>query len=327
MPNVLGNGTTPQRFELFALMRGLECRHPAQPRLGEALRPRDEAIRFGQHPDPGFAPGEVAHQPAVRHGQRPHLAIAAFGLTGPRGPLPSALSEYIHQRARQENDHGWSAFLDVFQHRLTCLYYRAWAAGQPVIGADRPHDDPLARLLSACSGHESLGLSDAESRARLFFAGLLCGHSRPAAGLAKILGGYFGVPARVEPFIGTWLTVEPEDCTRLGQSRISLGQGCMVGTRAWSRQHRFRLTLGPLGATDTARFLPEGRSFVALQRWVNDYCAGRLEWQLELQPAPDACPPARLGASARIGRSCWLGRPQAPCLRISPDRTQRTPHG
>lgn len=327
MADTLNPAARARRFELFALMRRLECRRPDLPRLGEARGPHEEAVRFGQDPDLRFAAGEVARMTPAQPGQPPRVAVRAFGLTGPRGPLPATMTEYIDQRVRLAGDRTWQAFLDMFQHRLICLYYRAWASAQPVIGTDRAHSDPFTRLLAATTGHAGEGLSGAESRARLWFAGLLGGRQRHAEGLERILTAYFGVGARITPCVGHWLAVGADHCTRLGRSRVPLGQGCMVGTRVWTRQQRFRLTLGPLGRTDVARFLPDGRSFPALVRWIGDYCGARLDWQLELHLTPEACTPARLGGGSRIGRTSWLGTPASPCLHFHPDMMQRTPHG
>jgi type VI secretion system protein ImpH len=327
MADPLAPGKDTQGYELFALMRRLECLHHDRPRLGEARLPREEPLRFGQDADCRFAPGEVATIRPGGPGRLPRIAIRAFGLTGPRGPLPATLTEYIRQRAQQAGDYGWNAFLDIFQHRLICLYYRAWAAGQPVIGADRPFDDPFARLLGACTGQDPLAPSGAETRARYYFAGFLAGRQRPVEGLVKILADYFGVPVCITPFVGAWLDVGSDDCTHLGHNRTPLGLGCMLGARVWSRQHRFRLTLGPLDAAAATRFLPDGSSFAALVRWVGDYCAARQDWQLELQLTPESCQSARLGADTRVGRTSWLGRPLNPRLKINPATMQRTHHG
>jgi len=50
----------PADFDFYAALRLLECAHPQLPRIGQALRPRDEAVRFGQQPSLAFEPAMLA---------------------------------------------------------------------------------------------------------------------------------------------------------------------------------------------------------------------------------------------------------------------------
>jgi type VI secretion system protein ImpH len=52
-------GQAPWRHDYFQVLRWVEALHPDRPRLGQALRPRDEPLRVGQDPELNFAPATL----------------------------------------------------------------------------------------------------------------------------------------------------------------------------------------------------------------------------------------------------------------------------
>ncbi|KVO90350.1 type VI secretion protein [Burkholderia ubonensis] len=305
-------------FEFFQAMRLFECARADLPRIGQSLRPADDAIRLGQDPEFHFAATEVAaYRPA--NDRRPaRLAVSFLGLLGPNGPMPLWLTEYVRDRVRHGRDTTLVGFLDMFQHRMLGLFYRAWAASQPVISLDRPDDASFSRYVGSLGG---FGASPRRERdivpdsARLDFTGLLAGRTRHASGLASLLSQYFGLPVAIEQFVGHWVRLPVHECTRLGTHGMGakkLGQGVVLGGKVWDRQHKFRVVIGPVGADDCRRLQPGSDSFRRLVQWVRLYTGGVLDWDLLLTLAPGAAAGVRLGTNARIARSTWLGRPDAP---------------
>jgi type VI secretion system protein ImpH len=255
------------------------------------------------------------------------LILDAFGLLGPEGPLPLHFTEYVRDRQRNAGDETWSAFLDVFHHRLISLLYRSWANVQPAVCFDRPGDDAYARYVGSLAG-----CADAAAGAdaihsidpRLQFSGLLGGRTRHASGLAQMLAQYFGVGAAIQPYVGRWLPLPRGERTRLGATSRVLGQGLALGRRVWDRQHKFRLVLGPLGRGDVERLQPGTESFGRLTAWVRRYNRDALDWDVALRLAPGVAEPMRLGRRTRLGRSTWIGQAEArraiPILCFQPDR-------
>ena len=47
------------RMDFFQVLRLIENAHPELPRIGASLRPRDDAVRFGQDPSLTFHPGAL----------------------------------------------------------------------------------------------------------------------------------------------------------------------------------------------------------------------------------------------------------------------------
>jgi type VI secretion system protein ImpH len=318
-------------FDFFALMRRVDALRRHQPRTGEALRPRQEALRLGQAAELDFAPAALQKLQA-RGDSPPRLLVRFFGLLGPQGPMPLHFTEFVRDRLHHHGDATLARFLDLFHHRLLSLFYRAWAQSQPVVQGDRPDSDRYRAWLLACAGAPALG-GDLPPAALAFHAGTLAGRSRHPEALAKVLWQYFGVVARVEPHVGHWLSIDPVDRSRLGFARNrsersehsenaapQLGQSANAGSRVWDRQYRFRLHLGPLDMAQYLAFLPSGSAWPALQAWVRLLAGRELQWDLQLTLTGSARPEARLGRNVRLGVLGWLGtRPdRGRSLRLRP---------
>ena len=141
----------PHRFTLFAAMRALEQAYASAPRFGDSRRAADDPVRFEQLPRLTFAPADIgAFEEAGQ--ARPVLAQFGFGMFGPNGALPLHLTEFAYQRQHQLDDPTVSAFVNLFQHRLITLFYRAWANADPATSRDRPADDDFELYVGALLG-------------------------------------------------------------------------------------------------------------------------------------------------------------------------------
>lgn len=311
----------PWRFDYFHALRVIDAQHPHKPRLGTARRPVDEPVRLGQAPELSFAPASLhAVQPA--HAARPpRIEVRFFGLFGPGGPLPLAMTEYARERLLHHNDATFARFADLFHHRLLLLFYRAWAQAQPTVSLDRPAEDRFAERVGALIGIGSPTLRQrdaAPDHARLFFAGLLARQVRNADGLASLLSGYLGRPVRIEPFVGGWLPLPPSERTRIGRAiagrpnpSAQLGGGAVLGGMVWDRQHQFRVHIGPLDLAAFESLLPDGSALPVVAALVQHYVGHEFDWDLKLTLAPEDAPRARPGLAGRLGWTSWCGRPAA----------------
>lgn len=310
---------TPWAHDFFALLRRIEGLTPDVPRLGRGLRPSQEAIRLGQEPELDFAPAALS---SLTRGQNPapRLGVRFFGLLGPQGPMPLHLTEYTRERLHQRGDPTLSRFLDVFHHRLLLHFYRAWAQSQPTVQHDRPASDRYAAWLGAASGLDGAQRpgDSLPQTARLFQAGLHGGRAQHAEGLEKILSLHFGVPVRIEQHVAHWLPVEDGERTRLGFARQrperigcelpQLGRNTAAGNKAWDRQYRFRVVLGPLTLRQYEGFLPDGDAWRPLNDWIRQYVGHNLQWELQPVLRHDEVPAAALSGRARLGFTSWTGR-------------------
>ncbi len=301
--------SAPWEYDFFQALRRIESESPEYPRLGHSLRLVDDPLRLGQQPDCGFAPSTLAS--VVHAASVPRVEQFFFGLTGPNGPLPLHLTEYARERQRNHGDATFKRFLDIFNHRLLTLFYRAWAEARPTVSQDRPDDDFWSHRLGALSGRgmqSLMGQGPIDNGARYHFTGHLSAPTRYPDGLCAILGDYFGVPVQLEEYVGQWLQL-PE-CSRLGITATTLGSDLCLGTHVWDRQHKFRLRIGPLSLDQYRRFLPGGKLFLELQAWVREYLGDELDWDANLVLKQPEVPTASLTGECRLGFDMWLDPPR-----------------
>jgi len=305
-------GRAPHQFDFFQVMRRLESLSPDQPRFATSPRPADESIRLGQEPSMAFAPAAlVALRPGMA-GKPPRLLVSFFGLLGPNGPLPLHLTEYTHDRLYNGNDPTISRFFDLFHHRFLLMLYRAWANSEPTVDRDRPETDRFVTYVGALLGIAQPAMQhrdDFPDTAKLFYAGRFAAQARNAEGLAAIVGDFFDMPARIEPFVGDWLELAPQDRWAAGRTHQQggrLGISTTLGARAFSRQQKFRVALGPLNRRQFQRMLPGSVGLRRLISLVRSYAGDELKWDLRLFLDNRTTEPMTLGRS-RLGWTTWLG--------------------
>ena len=315
------------RMDFFQVLRLIETAHPERPRIGTSLRPRDDAVRFGQDPSLTFNPTALGQFMRASGDAKARLAVNFFGLLGANGPLPTHLTEYTRDRLRNGGDGTLLAFLDVFHHRLLSLFYRARAQAEPAISFDRPDSDRYADFVGSMFGIGSPALRERDEVrdfAKLHFAGLLANNARPASGLVSILREYFKLPVHVEQFVGHWMRLPLEIQTRIGgqQDGNRLGISAVLGSKVWDSQNKFRIVIGPVGYSDYQRMLPGGDSMRRLLAWVRNYVGGALDWDVRLILKKEEVPPLRLGGGAGAGgvRLGWSTWPMAAAPARNPDQ-------
>lgn len=305
----------PEGFELFEALRWIECAHPDRPRLGRSARPSDDPVRLGETPSLAFAPRDIDRfEPGV-DGRPPRLKNLVFGLFGPNAPMPLHLTEYALERSRNARDATLVAFADLFHHRLTSLFYRAWADAQPTVQSDRPGEDRFSLYMGALVGLSTPGLGDRDALPDQFkrhFAGRLLAQARNAEGLQRMLGHFFQVPVRVMEFVADWMKLPASAYLRLGSSETvaSLGRTAVLGEYVWGAQQRFRIRIGPLSLDRFNGFLPGGETLRQLVAAVKTYVGEEKAWDVQLVLKRTEVPATRLGKTGRMGLSTWMGAPR-----------------
>lgn len=304
----------PSSFDWFEALRRVECVYADHPRLGHSVRPADDPVRLAHTPSLGFAPRTIDR--VETDGERPpRIHSLMLGLWGPNGALPLHLTEYTLERERLARDGTFTAFADVFHHRMLSLFYRAWADAQPTVQMDRPGDDAFAHFLGALVGIDSPSLAGRDAlpdRFRRYMAGRIVAQARNAEGLVALLAAFFAVPVHLEEFAVTWLPLPDEGRLRMGAAMAGLGTTAVLGAAVRAAQHRFRIRLGPMAFADYRRFLPGGEALGELLAAVRFYVGDGLDWDVQLVLCRDEVPLTHLGRGGRMGLSAWMGRFAGP---------------
>jgi type VI secretion system protein ImpH len=293
----------PETYHIFQALRLIEAAYADTPRLGRSRRPKQDAVRLKQRVNMAFASSTVARfvPRDDRTGKPGELAQYMFGLFGPNGPLPLHLTEYAYNRQRSFRDQTFKAFGDMFHHRMLSLFYRAYASGEPTSSFDRKgEEDPFAQKVAAFAGLKGAAFANRDAMpdlAKLRYAGRLSHGTRNEEGLLALISGFFGAPATMESFVGTWLELDKKDTWELGNPHkpAKLGQSCSIGSKVWTRQAKFRFRVGPVGLVDYKRLLPGGDSLKRLKALVNNYMGEALMWDMNLVLKAGEAEPAILG--------------------------------
>ena len=316
--------TEPTSFAAFQAVRLLGRLHPDRAPVGGWADPASEVVRFGVPPSLAFPAAEIQTLRPSDTGDGPfRMTVNFFGLTGPQAVLPHVYTQHAAEQVRAR-DPAFRDFLDLFHHRSLSLFYRVWARPKPVLAHEGEDDDWLLDHLL-----DIAGVGTARLRGRLpvadavlgYYAGLLAPRARPADGLARLVGDYFGVPALVEQFVGEWRRVDGRGQCTLGtdDDPAMLGFG-VVGDEAWDPQARVRLRLGPLTRAQFDSFLPGGSAHEPLRALARVYADDQVGVDAQLVLDRGAVAPCILGfplgthgaCGPPLGRGTWLAsRPMA----------------
>jgi type VI secretion system protein ImpH len=245
--------------------------------------------------------------------------VAFLGLTGTQGVLPLWYTEWMIAR-KAAKDETLAAFLDLFNHRLISLFYRAWEKHRPqvlyelnVTRGRHLDPDPFTQSLFDLIGMGTKGLRGrmrVRDESLLLYAGLIAQRPHSAAALRGVLRDYFSVPVEIDQCLGSWYALQDGDRCYLSsdQERNQLGEGAFLGDEVWNQQSRFRIRLGPLGIERFVEFLPDGTAMAKLVELTKYLVGQAMVFDVQVFLLAAEVPACRLddeGVDApRLG---WLG--------------------
>ncbi|TIP09389.1 type VI secretion system baseplate subunit TssG [Mesorhizobium sp.] len=309
-------------FDFFELLRRLERRGGLFGYSGHADR---EPARLGQHVRLSFSAKDVVEfreatvKTPGKEGAPARVTVANLGLMGPEGPMPLHLTRWVLDRlsqrwftgadGQQTSDTTFVDFVNILQHRMIALYYRAWADAHPAVQVERAVGGRVRAMLEAMAGIGLPGTHNPDLDAvKLRQAASLASQVDGPERLTLFLAEAFKVPVQIKEFVATWMTIPATLQTRLARAFAVLGRGATIGPRVFSRQSRIELRVGPLGYEEFKAFLPGGQRLKMFKQAVRDMVGESLDVDLRIVLAREAVPQPRIGA-VQLGRTTWLARP------------------
>jgi type VI secretion system protein ImpH len=295
----------PYTFDFFQAIRLLEKFRPERKPVGQFVHPEAEIAHFRAHPSLAFPASQIQDLEWPEDGPV-RMLVNFMGLIGPEGVLPNPYTSLIIERQR-DGDNTLRDFLDIFNHRIVSLFYRAWRKYRVDVACERGERELFSRHLLSLLGLGTEGMRDRQTlsdESLIYYAGLLAQRPRSAQALQQILSDYFDVPVAIEQFAGGWYRLDRETQCRVSEENTDsgeLGFGAVVGDEMWSQQSRVRIVIGPLTLERYADFLPDGQSFEPLRGWVRFFSNDEWDFELKLILEREQVPACTLGADGASG--------------------------
>jgi type VI secretion system protein ImpH len=305
-------------LDFFRLIRRLELAVSGTSKIGRDGPSVNEAVRIRPDASFRFPPGAIAKIEESTDSKFPLvMTITFFGLYGRNGTLPwHYTSRIIHQIRPSISDiryhgSGLREFLDILNHRFTSFFYRAGIKYRwPLVFRQNGEDEATGNLiaftgLKTLYTHNRLCIPDT---ALLRYAGLFT-IPNSASSLTSLLSDFLDTKVKISQFEGEWLEIDESDRNRIGSRRGNnrLGQSFTIGRRIYSRQHKFRIVIGPICYDQFTELLPGTKKFRELTMLVRMRSGITLKTDYAIKVDRQTVPQVALGReNSRLGRTFFL---------------------
>ncbi len=258
---------------------------------------------------------ETAHHAA-------RITSPLIGLIGPSGVMPRWYTELVAQSVRVRSP-AIADFLDMLAQRLVGAFaragikYRLHRAAEAATHHGTP--EKIGEGILAFTGYGTAHLADrlaAGPDVLRHYSGFFAARPRSADRLASMVSDYLGRRAEIIEFAGAWLTVPPDQQSRLPRGRAAgafheLGINAAIGTRAWDQQARFIVRVGPLNRAEFEHLLPDRPKLRELVSLIRAYVGWESDFAINLVLAVPEIPPlqmagAGVASAPRLGWTSWL---------------------
>ncbi|NQZ08748.1 MAG: type VI secretion system baseplate subunit TssG [Algicola sp.] len=320
--------------------------------IGYLAPAKHEKILFRANPTMGFPSADIDSCTKITTGDKQliELQVNFMGLYGPSSPLPAYFTESIINVALNVEDEGAVVnedgqlsrgsspadrqrdFLDVFNHRLISLFYRAATKYQPFRAYQAGSKDQFSQKIFSI-----MGAPDARQREKsalnwsrlLHFTGLMGLRNATKERIIKILSGYFDLPrVEVEEGVLRLVNIPKTQQVALGQRNAQMGEDFMLGSTIPDRSGKFRVILSQLNKQQFILFLPTlidekesskvGAEYQAMNELLQFIKPRELVYDIKLELSAGEAPPFELEPESicRLGLSTWLGDTSGQCKSV-----------
>jgi len=342
-------------FDFFQAVRLLERLFPDKLPVARTGPPQNEIARFRSRVSLDF-PASTVHLVHKSTETTPYtvMLVNFMGMMGPSGVLPRHYTELLLRQEREGKGaerYALRDWLDLFNHRLISLFFRAWEKYRFYIPFERKEfarkdPDAFTRCLLSLVGigvpplrnrlrvaipdkkagpTQERPLARIEDLALLRYTGFLSHRPRCASSLQTMLRSFLKLPVDVLQFQGQWFRLESTGQTSLGGGarNNAMGLNVVVGDRIWDVQGKVRIRLGPLNYEQFQNFLPDRspipqrKAVFLLAHLVRLYVGPDIDVEIQLILKKEDVPATKLGKpakglGARLGWNTWSKRKPLP---------------
>jgi type VI secretion system protein ImpH len=303
------------RFEFLQAVRLMKKIWPDREPVGGDHDPRDEVVRFITDISPVFARADIQDAVESEDGRPAKIQVNFMGVATPSsfGSLPRRYAEEIRKLSRGKNS-ALRDFLDLFNHRMISLFYRAREKNIPTLAYDRGGDNAFENTLLGLLGIGTPGLTGqlaVDDRMIMGRAGLLAMKPIGVSARAGVIRSVFGQPVEIEQFCPANYPIEDDDRNRLGFVNTVLGEDLYLGAEVTLVQSKIRIRLGPMSREAYDEFLPHSLGFQRLADLAHFAVGEELDVEIQLSLRAADIPTIQLGntdsGACRLGWSSWIG--------------------
>lgn len=302
-------------LDFFQVVHLLQNWYADGARIGELGPPSRERVRLRPDETLRFSPGDVRKIEATGdEPSRADVTVNFMGLYGVSAPTPVYFTELIGIAGTDAAP--LVHFLDIFNHRILSLFFRAWLKYRFPYRYERGAKDAFSRYVLSFVGLNEPAthpLTELPVQRLLKYVGLGAPQTRPPINLERVLSDYFGgAPVRVREYVRRWVNIPPEQQNRLGAANSTLGADLSVGDRVPDRDGKFRIEVGPVGFEEYLDLLPETKKFHDMCALVRVWSFERFDFDIQIEVKREEIPPSQFdaGSPPQLGRTSWAVTPE-----------------
>ncbi len=302
-------------FSFFKAVELLEKFARDKKKLGQTLEPGKEPVRFSVKPGFAFPASDISDLRKTSDKGIAEMEVAFMGLIGPSGLLPNWYNELAIEREKNK-DHTFVEFLNIFHHRLISLFYLAWKKPRFPENYRPGAGDRLSRYVLSLAGLGTsgmVGMLGLPRESLTFYSGLLSLPVASAASIEAAIEYFSGARTKVDQFVQRDVSLEENDCTRLGSANATLGSDAVCGTQVKECQTKFRVNLGPVEYQVYKRLMPVGDLLLPVFSLIRYMVGIEFEFEIRVFLKKEETPLCILGQegtdTAILGWTTWASSP------------------
>lgn len=233
-----------------------------------------------------------------------------MGLYGVDAAMPAHFLNDI--ALHKEGWETWAHFLDIFNHAVSQMYYRAWRKYRYAANFIAGGQDEISQALLHFIGNsrqQSENNASVTSEVRLLgLLGVFQQRTRTSDGLESIVRYVLpNAQVQVDEFVPQWIHLN--EGFQLGKNQALLnGSDIVLGKRVRDANHLVSITIMPCDVNQFIRIFPNGDAFQSLMFLLSRYLGYRSDAEIWLEAKKEWLVSSCLNGSARLGFTSALGQ-------------------